>query len=207
MTATSETAECVHIVDDEADVRESIRLLLTASGYWCRCHDSGPAFLEACDGATRGCVLLDVRMPGMTGLEAQQAMTERGIRLPVVFISGHGDIPMAVRAVQAGAQDFLEKPFNDAILLGCVDEALAADRAQRSRQAEWQGVAARLESLTPREREVLDRLVEGKVNKIIARELDASTRTIEIHRARVLHKMAVDNATQLVREVAPLLEG
>jgi FixJ family two-component response regulator len=137
----------------------------------------------------------------MSGLKAQQLLTRRGYTLPVIFISGHGDIPMAVRAVQAGAMDFLEKPFSDQALLDRVDAALEADRAHRAKLADRAGVAAGLESLTPREYEVLLRLLDGKVNKIIARELEVSTRTVEIHRARVLQKMGVGNASQLVRRV------
>lgn len=193
--------ERVFIVDDEADVRDALKLLLASAGYDAEAHASADEFLAAYQPGRPGCLVLDVRMPGMDGITAQQVLPEHGIDLPIVFISGHGDIPMAVRAVQEGALDFLEKPFSDDALLDCVQRALEQDREQRAQADERAAVEACLATLTPREREVLDKLLEGKVNKIIARELDASTRTVEIHRARVLQKMEVDNAAQLVRRV------
>jgi two-component system response regulator FixJ len=191
----------VHVVDDEDDVRDAVGMLLESVGLPAATYASAAEFLETCDGTRPGCVVLDVRLPGMNGLAAQEAMADAGIGLPVVFISGHGDIPMAVRAVQAGALDFLEKPFSDQDLLDCVHRALELDAQQRrSREAEAE-VERNLDALTPREREVLEKLLEGKVNKVIARELDVSTRTVEIHRSRVLHKMGVANVSQLVRLV------
>jgi len=195
------TAERVFIVDDEADVRDAVQLLVGSDGLNAEAYASADEFLAAYEPGTPGCLILDVRMPGMSGLAAQQALQERGIELPIIFISGHGDIPMAVRAVQEGALDFLEKPFSDDAVLDCVQRALQRDREHRAQAAERADVAACLATLTPREREVMDKLLEGKVNKIIARELDASTRTVEIHRARVLQKMGVANAAQLVRRV------
>ena len=191
----------VFVVDDEPDVRAAVRLLLRSVGHAVETFDSADAFLEGCDPRRSGCLVLDVRLPGMSGLKAQQVLTRRGYTLPVIFISGHGDIPMAVRAVQAGAMDFLEKPFSDQALLDRVDEALEADRVRRAQLADRAEVAAGLASLTPREYEVLLKLLDGKVNKIIARELEVSARTVEIHRARVLQKMGVGNASQLVRRV------
>ncbi len=202
MSQTADNAQAtVFVVDDEPDVRDAGRLLLRSVGHAVEIFDSADAFFEGCEPARAGCLVLDVRLPGMSGLKAQQALAGRGYALPVIFISGHGDIPMAVRAVQAGAVDFLEKPFSDQALLDRVEQALAADRARRGTEADRAEVAAGLESLTPREHEVLLKLLDGKVNKIIARELDVSTRTVEIHRARVLQKMGVDNASQLVRRV------
>ncbi len=198
--------ERVFIVDDEADVREAVQLLIASAGLPAETYASAEAFLDAYQPDTPGCLVLDVRMPGMDGMVAQQTLRERGIDLPIIFISGHGDIPMAVRAVQEGALDFLEKPFNDDALLDCINRGLEQDRHSRAEAAERAEVEACLKTLTPREREVMDKLVEGKVNKIIARELDASTRTVEIHRARVLQKMAVANAAQLVRRVAPITD-
>ena len=195
------TAERVFIVDDEADVRDAVQLLVGSDGLNAEAYASADEFLAAYEPGTPGCLILDVRMPGMSGLAAQQALQERGIELPIIFISGHGDIPMAVRAVQEGALDFLEKPFSDDAVLDCVQRALQRDREHRAQAAERADVAACLATLTPREREVMDKLLEGKVNKIIARELDASTRTVEIHRARVLQKIGVANAAQLVRRV------
>lgn len=196
-----EAAERVFIVDDEEDVREAVKLLIASDGLTAEAFASADDFLAAYEPGTPGCLILDVRMPGMNGLVAQQTLRQRGIELPIIFISGHGDIPMAVRAVQEGALDFLEKPFSDEALLDCVRRGLEQDRQQRAEAAERAAVEACLATLTPREREVMDKLIEGKVNKIIARELDASTRTVEIHRARVLQKMEVDNAAQLVRRV------
>jgi len=190
---------CVFVVDDEEDVRDAISLLVSSVGLNAETYATARAFLEACDGSRPGCVILDVRLPGMNGLEAQRALRERGVQLPIIFISGHGDIPMAVRAVQNGALDFLEKPFRDDALLDCVNRAIELDREARAQESARQDIEAKLETLTPREVDVLERLIDGKVNKIIARELDVSTRTVEIHRARVLHKMGADNVSQLVR--------
>lgn len=199
-------APLVHVVDDEADVRDAVGLLLRSMGLRVATHASAAEFFDAYPPDSPGCLVLDVRLPGMSGLEMQAELHRHGVHLPVVFISGHGDIPMAVRAVRAGALDFLEKPFSDQALLDCVQRALDRDaelRAERHAQAE---VRACLERLTPREREVLEHLVQGKVNKIIARELDLSTRTVEIHRARVLHKMGAANVSQLVRQVMSIRE-
>ncbi|MCS4504917.1 response regulator [Arhodomonas aquaeolei] len=191
----------VFVVDDDPDVRDALAMLLTAAGRPVEAWASADAFLAGCGPERRGCLILDVRLPGMNGLTAQQELDSRGYTLPVIFISGHGDIPMAVRAVSAGALDFLEKPFSEMVVLDCVDRALVEDEHRRSERERIRGIERRLAQLTPREREVMDRLVEGKVNKIVARELDCSTRTVEIHRARVLHKMGVANVSQLVRYV------
>jgi FixJ family two-component response regulator len=196
--------ERVFIVDDEADVRDAVQLLIASAGFEAETYASAEAFLAAYQPGSPGCLVLDVRMPGMDGMVAQQTLQERGIDLPIIFISGHGDIPMAVKAVQEGALDFLEKPFNDDALLDCINRGLDQDRRHRAEAAERAELEACLATLTPREREVMDKLIEGKVNKIIARELEASTRTVEIHRARVLQKMGVDNAAQLVRRVVPI---
>ncbi len=198
---TGDSQPTVFVVDDEPDVRAAVRLLLRSVGYPVEDFESADAFLRGCAPARAGCLVLDVRLPGMSGLRAQQALAGRGYALPVIFISGHGDIPMAVRAVQEGAVDFLEKPFSDEALLDRVAHALELDRARREAEADRAEVAAGLESLTPREHEVLIKLLHGKVNKIIARELDVSTRTVEIHRARVLQKLGAGNASQLVRRV------
>lgn len=195
------TEAIVHVVDDEPDVRDALRLLIRSMGHNVKTYPSALDFLQHCAPEQPGCLVLDVRLPGMSGLELQRQLNERRIRIPIIFISGHGDIPMAVRAVQAGAVDFLEKPFSDQDLLDRIEQALARDRDLRSQAEESADVAARLATLTPRELEVLQLLMEGAVNKIIARQLDVSVRTVEIHRARVLHKMGVDNVSQLVRQV------
>lgn len=191
----------VFVVDDEDDVRSSVSLLVRSVGLAVETFATASEFLEAYSLDRPGCLVLDVRMPGMNGLAAQQQLLKRGITLPIIFISGHGDISMAVRAVRAGALDFLEKPFNDQALLDCVRKALEINAENRAHSAAEAEVERNLKMLTPRECEVMERLIEGKVNKIIARELDVSTRTVEIHRARVLHKMGVSNVSQLVRLV------
>lgn len=191
----------VFVVDDEADVRDSVSLLMRSAGLAVETFATAHEFLQAGVWQRPGCLVLDVRMPGLSGLAAQQQLLERGIALPVIFISGHGDIAMAVRAVRAGALDFLEKPFSDQALLDCVHKALELDASNREHIAAAARLERNLNLLTPREWEVMAQLVEGKVNKIIARELRVSTRTVEIHRARVLHKMGVSNVSQLVRVV------
>lgn len=193
------TQPTIFVVDDEADVRESVSLLVRSVGLAVETFATANEFLESCSADRPGCVILDVRMPGLNGLAAQQQLLKRGITLPVIFISGHGDIAMAVRAVRAGALDFLEKPFNDQDLFDCLQKAVEIDADNRAHVAAEAEVERRLDTLTPREREVMERLVEGEVNKIIARQLGLSTRTVEIHRARVLHKMDVGNVSQLVR--------
>lgn len=201
MSRNAETGPTVFVVDDEPDVRDSINLLLKSVGHSVATFESADAFFAGCSPERPGCLVLDVRLPGMSGLKMQKVLATRDFRLPVIFISGHGDIPMAVRAVQEGALDFLEKPFSDQSLIDCVDRALTLDAENRRAEAERAEVADGLAALTPREYEVLVKLLDGKVNKIVARELDLSTRTVEIHRARVLQKMGVANAQQLVRRV------
>lgn len=191
----------VFVIDDEPDVRDALRLLIRSSGLTARAFASPLEFLDDVSADTPGCLVLDVRMPEMTGLELQQELARRDRHIPIVFISGHGDIPMAVRAVQSGAVDFLEKPFSDDALLNAVAQALARDAEARAHSSEVADVQARLEQLTPREHEVLRYLLEGAVNKVVARELDLSVRTVEIHRARILSKMGVSNASQLVKLV------
>jgi two-component system response regulator FixJ len=189
----------VFIVDDDEFVRDSLQALLDASGYTTGSYDSGVAFLEVAKDLGKGCVLLDVRMPKMDGLEVQVRL--RGLRpdLPVVIITGHGDVPMAVRAMKAGAVDFVEKPFAEGMLLECVERALSM--AERSEQVDAFGEAARasVDKLTPREHDVLEQLVIGRPNKVIAYELGISPRTIEIHRARIMEKMGADSLSHLVR--------
>jgi len=194
-------SERVILVDDDADVRDALSLLLSAAAYPVEALASAEALLEAVTPSDRGCLILDVRLPGMNGLALQQALRERGIQLPIVFISGHGDIPMAVEAVHAGAMDFLEKPFDDGALIERVDRALALDREQADHDRAVQAIAERVDSLTPREREVMEQILRGKLNKVIASDLDLSTRTVEIHRARVFDKLSARNGPELVRLV------
>ena len=192
-------APLVHVVDDDEAVRDSLALLLESSGMSARTYDSAAAFLRALPNLASGCVLTDVRMPDLDGLELQRRLMELGVQMPVIVMTGHGDVPIAVEALKAGAADFLEKPFDDAQLLAAVSSALAAGQRAQDEQAALAGIARRLTSLTPREREVLDRLVAGQPNKSIAYDLGSSPRTVEVHRARVMEKMGVRNLPELVR--------
>jgi len=191
----------VFVVDDDESVRGSLRFLLRAAGLESRAFGSAQEFLGAYDTAQPGCLVLDVRMPGMSGLELQQELNLRGAVIPVIFITGHGDIPMAVEAMQHGAHDFLQKPFRDEDLIERVQRALAKDAKSRSALDEHKAIRARLDSLTPREREVLALMARGKPNKIMAHELGVSQRTVEIHRARVMEKSGASSLAELVRMV------
>ena len=197
----------VVVVDDDEAVRDSLGMLLRSVGYRTELFDSANAFLEAFDASRPGCLVLDVRLPGMSGLDLQQELSQRGAQLPIVFITGHGDVPMAVRAMKLGAVDFLEKPFKEQDLLDRISGALAIGRRRRQRSDEEAAVADRYASLTPREREVLDLVVEGIANKVIASRLGASRRTIEIHRANVMRKMEADSLAHLVRMAMRLRRG
>ncbi len=189
----------VFVVDDDEAVRSSLRLLLKSVGLPAVAHGSAQEFLGACDVDHPGCLVLDVRMPGMSGLELQQQLNLKGAMIPVIFVTGHGDIPMAVEAMQHGAFDFLQKPFRDQELLDRVQRALARDAENRARLKQTDTIRGRLESLTPREREVLDLVTRGKANKVMASDLGVSQRTVEIHRARVMEKMEAGSLAELVR--------
>jgi len=194
----------VYLVDDDSDVREAIAFLLEAEGIRVETFGDPHEMLEAVDADKRGCLLLDVRMPGMDGLELHQALKKRGVAMPAVFISGHGDIPMAVRAVNAGALDFIEKPFDDEVLLERIARAFELDARRSASEMETAEIRGRLDQLTSRERDVLEGIVDGKLNKQIANALDISVRTVELHRGRVLEKLRATNAADLVRMVLPL---
>jgi two-component system, LuxR family, response regulator FixJ len=193
-------AETVHVVDDDGAIRDSLRVLLEASGFAVRTHDSAKAFMAATPGLA-GCVLTDVRMPEIDGLELQRQLNERGVRLPVIVMTGQGDIPIAVRAMKAGAVDFLEKPFGEEQLLDAVRRALAQGKQRQENELAAAVAAGRLAALTPREREVLDLLVVGLPTKAIGNELGASPRTIEVHRARIFEKLQAHSLPELVRLV------
>jgi FixJ family two-component response regulator len=191
----------VFVVDDDYDVRASLALLLRSVGIEARCFDRAEALLAALGPDSAGCVVADVRMPGMSGLELQRELAARGLALPFIVITGHADVPMAVAAMKSGALDFLEKPFSDQALLDRVQAALRLDAARRRERGVEAAVRERLAALTPREREVMERVVAGKPNKIVARELGLSTRTVEIHRARLMEKMQARSLAELVRLV------
>jgi two-component system response regulator FixJ len=192
-------APLVHIVDDDASVRDSLTVLLESAGFTVRAYDSAVAFLQASSDRTAGCVLTDVQMPELNGLELQRRMSEEDIRLPVIVMTGHGDVPIAVEAMKAGAADFLEKPFDDEQLLTAVTSAIEVSQRVRDEAAAVADTTKRLATLTPREREVLDHLVAGQPNKTIAYDLGSSPRTVEVHRARVMDKMGARSLPELVR--------
>ncbi|HTP40604.1 MAG TPA: response regulator [Steroidobacteraceae bacterium] len=191
----------VFIVDDDAGVRSSIRLLLRSVGIAATPLASAAEFLAAFDASQPGCLVLDIRMPSMSGMELQQQLNLRGAIIPVIFITGHGDVPMAVEAMQHGAFDFLQKPFRDQDLIDRIQKALARDRDNRTALLKHDGIRASLESLTPREKEVLELLTQGMQNKVMAAKLGLSQRTVEIHRAHVMEKMGASSVAQLVRMV------
>jgi two-component system response regulator TtrR len=192
-------APLVYVVDDDEALRDSLKFLLESAGYRAETLASAEDFLSVNRPAPGSCIVLDVRMPGMSGIELQYELARRGSTLPIIFLTGHGDVPMAVGAVKRGAFDFIEKPFEDERLLGLVAEALKLDAAERARHARRLTAAARLGTLTPREREVLDCVIEGKLNKRVAEELRISVKTVEAHRARLMDKLGVDSIAQLVR--------
>ena len=189
----------VFVVDDDDAVRESLTLLLEAAGFVVAAFSTGFSFLETVRQAAEGCVVMDVRMPDIGGLEVHQELRRRNVALPVVVITGHGDVPLAVRAMKAGVTDFIEKPFSDETILGSIARALERGEESRHEQAAVGEILARAASLTAREREVLHELVAGHPNKVIAHHLSISPRTVEIHRARVMEKMQAPSLSALVR--------
>lgn len=189
----------VHVVDDDEAVRRSLSFLLESAGLRVETHPSAVAFLGRSEISPQGCIVTDVRMPEMDGLTLQQKLVERGIALPVIVMTGHGDIPIAVQALKAGAVDFLEKPFDDELLIGAIRAALERNRRDQNRRSETAALSSRLAALTPREQEVLAALVKGHPNKTIAYDLGISARTVEVHRARVMEKMQARSLSDLVR--------
>lgn len=189
----------IFIVDDDPAVRDSLAVLLEVEGYRVRVFDSAESFLKAWTPQLQGGLLLDVRMPGMDGLELLERLNKLGNHLPVVVMTGHGDVPLAVRSMKLGALDFIEKPLSDTLLLEAVRTMIAYEKERQERCREQQEIAARLAELTPRERDVLEKLVLGQPNKVIAYELDISARTVEVHRARVMEKMKAKSLSHLVR--------
>ncbi len=189
----------VHVIDDDESVRHALAFLLATSGIPVRVHESGDAFLETVDGLQPGCILTDIRMPGTDGLALQRRLVELGINLPVIVMTGHGDVPMAVEAMKVGAVDFIEKPFDDAVLLRAIQTALDRYNEQGKRDSEAALITAKVNGLSVRERQVLDGLIAGRANKTIAYDLEISPRTVEIHRANVMTKMGAASLSELIR--------
>lgn len=191
-----------HLVDDDDAMRDALAWLLRSRGVDSRVWDSAEAFLADYSPAMTGCLVLDIRMRAMTGLELFDRLREQGCRMPVIFLTGHGDVPQAVQALKNGAFDFLEKPFDDNQLADRVIEALARDAECRASNKADDDREARLCSLTVREREVMERILAGKLNKVIADELNISMRTVEVHRAHIFEKMGVKSAVELARRLS-----
>jgi len=191
----------VHVVDDNPAVRDAIRWLVEQVGLSARTYATAQEFLSACDPAMRGCLVLDIRMPGISGLDLQDRLQKQGIHLPVIIITGHGDVPVAVRAMKAGALEFLQKPFNDQTLLDAIHAALEKYHAIWAQQDQSHHTVRNLSALTPREQKVLDLLRHGKPNKVIAYELDLSVRTVGGYRARIMEKMGARSLGQLIEMV------
>ncbi|WP_341305369.1 response regulator [Pseudomonas sp. TMP25] len=188
----------VYVVDDDQGMLDSTVWLLESVGLRALPFTSGQLFLDACDEHSQGCVLLDVRMPGMGGLNVQEAMRARGVQMPVIFVSGHADVPIVVRAFRAGAVDFIEKPYNEQLLLDSVQQALSRAPTAAQTDPRLQAIEARLASLTPRERDVLLPLVRGYTNREMAEQLDISVKTIDLYRSRVMKRMQADTLADLV---------
>lgn len=189
----------VHIVDDDEAIRQSVGFMLRKAGHAALTYSSGTQFLKATNRDMKGCVLLDVRMPGLDGLEVQQRLSGAGIALPVIMLTGHGDVALAVRAIKAGAVEFLEKPFERSALLGAIEEAFGrAERDQSAHLAEADAII-RLAALTPRERDVLKGMVLGRPNKLIAYDLGVATRTVEVHRSNLMAKLGARSLSGVLR--------
>ena len=189
----------VHVVDDDAAVRRSLERLLDAAGFHVVSYQSPTAFLNAASGLSAGCVLLDIRMPGVDGLEVQSRLNRLRVNLPVIVMTGHGDVPSAVRAMKAGAVDFLEKPFDDETLLNAIGGAFAKASRLIGGDREAVRAAQRIATLSPREREVLDALLAGRQNKVIAFDLNISVRTVEVHRARMMERLGTKQFADAIR--------
>lgn len=194
----------VYVVDDDSGVRDSLSLLLKSQGFASEAYPSAQAFLDAFEPEKTSCLIADIRMPGMSGLELQAELNASRIGIPTIFITGHGDVPIAVEAMKAGAVDFLTKPFRDEVLLDRVRTALGQAESEFQTQQRVREIRARYDSLTPREAEVMELVVQGLANKVIAMDLGVSQRTVELHRARVMQKMAVRSLAELVRSAEML---
>lgn len=192
-------APIVFVIDDDATNARSIETLLFSQGYAVRAFDSAASFLRSIDASTPGCVLLNLKLPDATGLAVQTYLAATGCPQPVVFVASGGTVRAAVQAIKGGAEDFIEMPFEEAVLVGAVERAIERDRRQRARRLESELYAARLELLTPRERQVLGHVIAGRLNKQISARLGATEKTIKVHRARMMHKMSVRSVAELTR--------
>lgn len=189
----------VFIVDDDADVRDSLTELLSSVGIKTETYKDGNEFLHSFDSKQSGCILIDVRMPGISGIELQQKLKELGATMPIIIMTGHGDITMAVQAMKEGAFEFLQKPFRDQDILDTIAKAMEEDESNREKYKLKEDLQRRVENLTARERQVIDKVLEGKANKVIARELDISDRTIEIHRSHAMQKLGATSVAEMVK--------
>ncbi len=192
----------VYVVDDDEAIRHSLKLLIGAVGLNVRVFPDAATFLEAFDPALRGCIVADLSMPGMNGLEMQERLNALNCRMPIIFLSGHGDVPAAVRALQRGAVDFLEKPFNPALLLERIEQAVKADSEHTAAVKRAEEINSRIAELTAREREIMNLVVDGKSSKVIALELGISERTVELHRSRMMKKMSARSVADLVHMIS-----
>ena len=197
----TEIQQTVYVVEDDEAVRDSLELLLKSDSKPVKTYESANAFLKDYSDKMAGCIVLDIRMPGMDGMELQKKLNDKHSILPIIFVTGHGDVPMAVDAMKEGAVDFIQKPYREEALLEKIEAALEQDQEQRKSLDEKQEIIRRVKSLTPREREIMDRMIAGQANKVIAIELEISQRTVEIHRSRVMHKMGIHSLAHLVRMV------
>ena len=197
----TEIQQTVYVVEDDEAVRDSLELLLKSDSKPVKTYESANAFLKDYSDKMAGCIVLDIRMPGMDGMELQKKLNDKHSILPIIFVTGHGDVPMAVDAMKEGAVDFIQKPYREEALLEKIETALEQDQEQRKSLDEKQEIIRRVKSLTPREREIMDRMIAGQANKVIAIELEISQRTVEIHRSRVMHKMGTHSLAHLVRMV------
>lgn len=191
--------QIVHIVDDDEGIREGLALLLETINLPCQLYSSASDFLDTYHADIRGCLVLDIRMPHMTGLDLQIILNERRTTLPIIFITGHGDIPMAVEAMRQGALDFIRKPFREQDLLDRINQALAIDSGNRQEELSTNVILRKLDSLSIREKEIFERVSAGDMNKLIAHDLHISERTVEVHRSQVMKKLEVRTLAQLVR--------
>jgi RNA polymerase sigma factor (sigma-70 family) len=191
--------QTVFIVDDDEAVRGALRLLMKSVGREAKTFASGDEFLDSCSPGISGCLILDIRMPGMSGLELQEKLHQQGVNIPIIFITGHGDVPMAVQAMKQGALEFLQKPFREQDLVDLVNQALEKNENSHKLALQRTEIEPRIAKLTPRERQIMDMIVQGKANKVIAIDLGVSQRTVETHRTRIMRKMQAKSLAELVQ--------